>query len=105
MTLTKTQRIAQQKLHRHLFEAQTDEVFDEAFQREVPDAWHTLEHDLDVEEDKVKVTLLLDASVAKMFRAMGKGYQARINRILSTWVQLKIAGFLDEEYCRERVLE
>ena len=34
-------------------------------------------------EKKVKVTLWLDASTAKFFRGMGKGYHARINRILA----------------------
>ncbi len=77
--LTKTERIARSKLFRHLWEARTD-VLDDALEKEVPDSWHTLEADLDVEEPKVKVTLYLDASVAKMFRAMGHGYQARINR-------------------------
>ena len=31
-------------------------------------------------------------SVAKFYRAMGEGYQARINRLLRTWAQMKIAG-------------
>lgn len=61
---------------------------------EVPEAWHTIEHDLDVVEKKVKVTLWLDESTAKFFRAMGKGYHARINRILGLWAHLKIAQFI-----------
>ena len=57
----------------------------------IPDAWDTLERDVDVTERKVKVTLLLDESVAKFFRAQGQGYQARINRVLGTFAQMKIA--------------
>ncbi len=99
--LTKTERIARSKLFRHLLEARGD-MLDDALEGMVPDAWHTLEADLDVEEPKVKVTLYLDASVAKMFRAMGNGYHARINRVLSTWLQLKIAGMLREREEIER---
>ena len=58
---------------------------------EVPEAWHTLEADILTQEHKEKVTLYLDRSVARVFKAMGKGYQAQINRLLRTWVQMKIA--------------
>ena len=58
---------------------------------QIPDAWDTLERDVDVTEKRVKVTLLLDESVAKFFRAQGQGYQARINRVLGTFAQMKIA--------------
>ena len=64
---------------------------------EVPEAWHTLEYDLDVAEPKVKVTLWLDKSVATFFRGMGKGYQARINRILALYAHLKIGRFIEAE--------
>ncbi len=57
----------------------------------VPEAWDTLEQDVDVAEKKMRVTLLLDDSVAKFYRAMGQGYQARINRILATFAQMRIA--------------
>jgi uncharacterized protein (DUF4415 family) len=93
--MTKSERIARGKLFRHLWEARAD-VLDAALAEAVPEAWHTLEADLDVEEPKVKVTLYLDASVAAVFRGMGTGYQARINRVLATWAQMKIAGMLRE---------
>ena len=99
--MTKTERIARSKLFRHLWEARGD-VLDDALEGVVPEAWHTLEADIDVEEPKVKVTLYLDASVAKLFRAMGSGYQARINRVLGTWAQMKIAGLLREREEIER---
>lgn len=99
--LTKTERIARGKLIRHMWEARGD-ALDEALAAEAPAAWHTLEADLDVTEPRVKVTLYLDASVARFFRAMGCGYQARINRVLSTWAQMKIAGMLRESEEIER---
>ena len=96
--MTKTQRIAAERLSYHLWRADVEAAFDEAFIREqVPEAWHTLEADVDVEEPKVKVTLYLDSSVAKVFRAMGAGYQGRINRVLAMWVHMRAAGLLDVE--------
>lgn len=89
---TKTQRIARDRAFYHLFATSVD--FDSHLaaqvEAQVPDAWHTLEMDLDVEEPKEKVTLYLDRSVARVFRAMGKGWQGRVNRLLATWVQLKM---------------
>jgi uncharacterized protein (DUF4415 family) len=96
MPMTKTERIARDRLFRQLWAAD-EEVLNQLIRDQVPDAWHTLEADLDVEEPKVKVTLYLDASIVKVFRAMGQGYQARINRVLATWAQMKIAGLLDSD--------
>jgi hypothetical protein len=45
-----------------------------------------------VQQAERKITLYLDRSVVRLFRAMGRGYQGRINRLLSTWAQMKIAG-------------
>ena len=50
---------------------------------EVPDAWHIIVVDLDCRSPKQKVTLYRDAPVAKACKAMGQGYEARINRILA----------------------
>ncbi|RII37987.1 hypothetical protein DL237_15060 [Pseudooceanicola sediminis] len=92
--LTRTQRIAQERLYRYAWEESHDMLDLDRVRDRVPDAWHTLEQDLDVHEKKVKLTLYLDASVAKFYRGMGSGYQARINRLLGTWAQMKIAEVL-----------
>jgi uncharacterized protein (DUF4415 family) len=100
---TKAERLARDRLMRNLRGLQDKNTFDYSVRDAVPEAWATLEEDVDVEERKVKVTLLLDESVAKFFRAMGRGYQARINRILATYAQMKIARIsaLEEEMERE----
>lgn len=54
-------------------------------------------------EKKEKVTLYLDRSVARCFRGMGRGYQARINQLLRTWMQMKIAREVEiDEALNER---
>lgn len=88
---TKAQRMAREALGRNLLVLTSETWVTEALREAVPEAWHTLEQDLDVVEPKEKVTLYLDRSVAKFYRAMGQGYQARINRLLATWAQMKIA--------------
>lgn len=103
MPLTKTQRIAKDRLDRYRLAMEKEEIWGIELRDQLPEAWQTLEHDLDCVEKKVKVTLYLDESVAKMFRAMGRGWQGRINRLLGTWVQMKILGAwdLEERYYRE----
>ncbi len=89
----KTRRLAEARLRQLLYLASCDNdtAFLERAKREIPDAWHSLELDLDVIAPKEKLTLYLDRRVVRMFRAMGQGYQARINRVLETYMQLKIA--------------
>jgi len=96
LPMTRAGRIARDRLFRHLWEGRDDHL-SEALREQAPEAWHTLEYDLDVTEPKVKLTLYLDSSTAKFYRAMGQGYQARINRILGTWAQMKIAGLIATE--------
>ncbi|MEO1238346.1 MAG: BrnA antitoxin family protein [Pseudomonadota bacterium] len=86
----KTQRLAEQRLKRLLLELY-DETMPSEAEWTIPEAWATLEQDIDVEEKKVKITIRLDESVVKFFRTMGVGYQARMNRVLATYAQMKIA--------------
>jgi uncharacterized protein (DUF4415 family) len=96
--MTKTERLARDRLTYHLWLMEEDFGLDfYAVRENVPEAWHTLEADVDCAEPKEKVTLYLDRSVARVFRAMGAGYQTRINRVLASWVQLRAAGMLQTE--------
>ena len=89
----KSRRLAEERFYALLSQSamENEKAFLEAMRHEVPEAWHTLEMDLEVEAPKEKVTLYLDRAVVTMFRKMGKGYHARINRILETWLQMKIS--------------
>ncbi|MDO6591077.1 hypothetical protein DS901_15785 [Loktanella sp. D2R18] len=106
--MTKAERIARQKMMRYLYEESIDQTdLSLELRDKVPLAWHTLEHDLDVEEPKMKITLRLDESVAKFYRAMGPGYQARISRILGLWANMKIGEALRVEeaiYAQMKIL-
>ena len=95
--ITKSERLARRRLVYHLWRASEDQLPLTEIRAEAPEAWHIIEADLDCAEPKEKVTLYLDRSVARCFRAMGKGYQARINRILATWMEMKAAGLMEVE--------
>ena len=89
---TKTERLAMDRLLMHLEHLKLEgEMLDYRIHSLVPEAWDTLERDVDVTEKKRKVTLYLDDSVVKFFKAMGNGYQTRINRVLATFAQMRIA--------------
>ena len=96
---TKAQRLSREKVFRYFAEESLtrDSMLDYYLRDQVPEAWHTLEYDLDVVEPKVKVTLRLDKSVAAFYRGMGHGYQARINRILALYAHLRISKFIEAE--------
>ncbi len=88
---------AEERLSHYLWKLSEAEKITTAMREEVPEEWHRIEHDFPVEEKRVKVTLLLDESLAKFYRGMGRGWHARVNHILGTWAQMKIAQALDEE--------
>ncbi|WP_424965935.1 BrnA antitoxin family protein [Dinoroseobacter sp. S375] len=100
---TRTQRLARERLTLSLYGLSRDDDWLGEIQRLVPEAWHTLEADVPVYEKKEKITLRLDTSVAQFFRAMGPGYQTRINRLLATYAQMRIAEvYKQERFARSR---
>ena len=102
--MTKTERIARDGLMKNLIMTMQDGWITNTIAEQIPEAWHMLEADVDVQEPKEKVTLYLDRSVARFYRAMGKGYHARINRLLATYVQMQIAKEVRlEEALKERI--
>jgi hypothetical protein len=100
--MTKTERIARRNFSRDWY-VLDQMLLEDRLQVELPREWHLLEHDMDVQEKKEKVTLYLDRSVARMFRGMGPGYQSVVNRVLRCWMQAKIGEFLRfEDAIRDR---
>lgn len=88
---TQKGRIARDRMLRNLRALEDESVVEDLIRDQCPDAWRTLEEDVDVRERKVQITLRLDESVAAFYRAMGRGYQGRINRVLATYAQMRIA--------------
>ena len=89
--LPKTKQDAYDRMHADMVYANRNHLIGTFLREDLPLEWHLLEVDHPVQEKKEKVTLYLDRSVARLFKGMGNGYQARINHLLRTWMQMKIA--------------
>jgi len=85
-----TARTAREQLRRSLAEIGEDEALALSAVAEMPEAWSSLDEDVPCREMQERITLRLDASVVRFFRAMGLGYQRRINRVLKTYAQMRI---------------
>jgi uncharacterized protein (DUF4415 family) len=55
-------------------------------ERMIPDAWSRVEGEVPVRPRKVRVTAAFDEELVKWFRAMGLGYQARMNAVLKAYM-------------------
>ncbi len=99
----RTLALARRRFDHAVQALQDDEMRVERMRELAPDAWAMLEADVPCAEKKAKVTLYLDEPTAKFFRAMGPGYQERINRLLTLYAQARIAEFrwFDEAWERE----
>lgn len=65
-------------------------------ERKIPKGWHSIWQDRDRRDpNRVRVTISLDADVVKFFKAMGKGYQPRINRVLRAFVMGRLSGMIE----------
>ena len=89
---------------RDLMRLSQDKMIARMLSEEIPEEWHMIMHDIPAYEKKEKLTLYLDKSVAKFFKAMGNGYQARINRILATWARMVILENVELENALRRRL-
>ena len=89
--LTQTERRALERMRRHIEPLQNLGMDKWDVKLAVPEAWAVLHEDFEPREKKVKLTIRVDESVAKFYRALGTGYQARMNAVLSTYAQMQIA--------------
>jgi len=61
---------------------------------DIPSAWHDVESEHPCTPKKVKLTLTLDEDVVKYYRSMGRGFHARTNAILRTWMLARKAKMI-----------
>ena len=52
----------------------------------MPFEWASIEDEVPVRQRKTRITASFDADVVKFFRAMGLGYQARMNAVLRAYM-------------------
>lgn len=61
----------------------------------VPQEWQQIAERLDTPE-KSKVTIRINQDVLKFFKATGRGYQARMNDVLSAYMHSKLCGLIED---------
>ncbi len=62
----------------------------------LPREWDEIWEDEDRRDPKkTPITIRLDADVVKFFKAMGEGYQPRINRVLRSFMHYRLAGIVN----------
>jgi len=57
----------------------------------IPADWHRIERDVPVRRRRTRITAALDADTVKWFRAMGDGYQRRMNAVLRAFMLAMIS--------------
>ena len=63
--------------------------------RAIPHGWHKVAQDMDRRHpNRTRCTVAFDADVVKFFKAMGPGYQERMNRVLRAFMHLRLAKIL-----------
>lgn len=63
---------------------------------ELSPEWHHIWEDKDRRDGKrTRVTAAFDADVVKFFKAMGPGYQHRMNRVLRAFMHMRLAKLIE----------
>ncbi|MFK7879795.1 BrnA antitoxin family protein [Roseobacter sp.] len=89
----KSQRTSHTQLI-HELERLQQELSQDWLDQSLPDYWTGLDWEAAVERHKTRVTLRLDTDMVRWFRALGPGYQARINRVLRIYWMALMSGHI-----------
>ena len=60
----------------------------------LPDEWHEIAYETGRRKALSKVTIRLETDVVKFFKALGPGYQEKINRVLASFVHARLARMI-----------
>lgn len=97
---TRKQELAYREMRRAVIEARGMVLELEMQEQErryiasLPRGWRTLEEDVPTRPRKTRITLAVDTDVVKYYRAMGNGYQARMNATLRAYMLSRFAGIM-----------
>ncbi len=70
-------------------------------ERMIPPDWHGLEKVAPTRPKKVRITAAYDADVARWYRGLGEGYQARMNAVLRVYMHAVIAKEIERRGDRD----
>jgi len=63
----------------------------------IPPGWRSVARDTPVTPPKTKLTVRLDADMVAWFRALGRGYQPRMNAVLRAYMHAVIAKEIERK--------
>jgi uncharacterized protein (DUF4415 family) len=99
MTDRRRSKPEERSFARMLSELEEQEADFERFKRTrslVPEGWYSVERRAEIKPKKTKLTLALDADMVKWFRALGRGYQPRMNAILRAYMHAVISKEIEQ---------
>ena len=84
-----------QKRHRSLSEELHRRIDEDIAALKIPQGWHNIWRERDRRDiQRMRITLTIDADIVRFFKAMGSGYQPRINRVLRAFMHDRLAGLV-----------
>jgi uncharacterized protein (DUF4415 family) len=69
--------------------------------RLIPNDWHRLDETAPVRPRKSRITAAFDADVARWYRGLGHGYQARMNAVLRAYMLAVISKEIERRGDRD----
>ena len=89
---------------RMLADLEEQEIAFDRFKRSrslVPPGWHSVERRAEIKPKKTKLNLALDADMVAWFRALGRGYQPRMNAVLRAYMHAVISKEIEQKGDRD----
>lgn len=104
MTERRRTKAEEKNFARLLQELHENEAWFETYKlrdRMIPPGWHGLEETAPVRPKKTRITAAYDADVARWFRGLGQGYQARMNAVLRVYMLAVISKEIERRGDRD----
>ena len=80
-----------------------DELLQSWIERSLPEGWNGLESSAPVPPGKTRVTIRLDSDMLRWFKALGPGYQGRINDVLRIYWNALVSGRIKAHWDEEEL--
>jgi uncharacterized protein (DUF4415 family) len=98
---TKSEERAYVELIGELHELDTWHRQNELKLRTIPKGWQALEEEAPCTPGRTKITASFDADVVKWFRALGDGYQSRMNAVLRIYMLSVLSKEIEQKGDRD----
>jgi len=100
--LTKKERVDITMLMDAVAQSEFDLLHPVARLGHYPMEWQSIALD-GVTPTRTRITARFDSDVVKFFRSLGPGYQEKMNRVLKSWMLMRLTGFLEGRESRDVV--